>query len=90
MVIATVGWRRIPNCSTRSLLPRDTAIRHQREVGVGYFDAVASSDSGGLSSTTAFAGSTEADQFHDAPRAEIHRGDEDGLVSRHEWAVAAK
>ena len=93
MVIATVGWRRIPNCSTRSLLPEAegyTATRHQREVGVGYFDAVASSDSGGLSSTTAFAGSTEADQFHDAPRAEIHRGDEDGLVSRHEWAVAAK
>ncbi len=42
-----------------------TATRHQREVGVGYFDAVAMAISGGKSSTTAFAGSTEADQFHD-------------------------
>ena len=37
-----------------------TATRHQREVGVGYFDAVAMAISGGKSSTTAFAGSTEA------------------------------
>jgi isocitrate lyase len=42
-----------------------TATRHQREVGVGYFDAVATTISGGSSSTTAFAGSTEEDQFHD-------------------------
>jgi len=42
-----------------------TATRHQREVGVGYFDAVAMAISGGKSSTTALAGSTEADQFHD-------------------------
>ncbi len=43
-----------------------TATRHQREVGVGYFDAVAMAISGGTSSTTALAGSTEAAQFHDA------------------------
>ena len=68
-----------------------TATRHQREVGVGYFDAVATVASGGTSSTTAFAGSTEAAQFHDAPTApEVHRGDDDGLVHNHEWTVAAK
>ncbi|WP_184514685.1 isocitrate lyase [Muricoccus pecuniae] len=42
-----------------------TAVRHQREVGVGYFDAVATAASGGQSSTTALATSTEAAQFHD-------------------------
>jgi isocitrate lyase len=42
-----------------------TCVRHQREVGVSYFDAVATAASGGKSSTTAFAGSTEAAQFHD-------------------------
>ena len=40
-----------------------TATKHQREVGVGYFDAVATIVSGGLSSTTAMAGSTETAQF---------------------------
>nr|WP_229682516.1 isocitrate lyase [Siccirubricoccus deserti] len=43
-----------------------TAVRHQREVGVGYFDAVATAAGGGQSSTTALASSTEAAQFHDA------------------------
>jgi isocitrate lyase len=37
-----------------------TATRHQREVGVGYFDAVAMAISGGMSSTPALHGSTEA------------------------------
>ncbi|RVT91951.1 isocitrate lyase [Rhodovarius crocodyli] len=41
-----------------------TAVRHQREVGVGYFDAVAMAASGGQASTTAMAHSTEAAQFH--------------------------
>jgi isocitrate lyase len=45
-----------------------TAVRHQREVGTGYFDAVAMAISGGRSATTAMAGSTEAAQFHDSPR----------------------
>ena len=44
-----------------------TAVRHQREVGVGYFDAVATAASGGMASTTALATSTEAAQFHDDP-----------------------
>ncbi len=43
-----------------------TAVRHQREVGVGYFDAVAQAASGGKSSTTALKDSTEAAQFHHA------------------------
>ena len=42
-----------------------TATRHQREVGTGYFDAVALAISGGASSTTAMAGSTETAQFRD-------------------------
>jgi isocitrate lyase len=74
-----------------------TATRHQREVGVSYFDAVAMAVSGGKSSTTAFAGSTEADQFHAgtaAPPApsviSSPRYDHDeGLVHGHEWATSA-
>ncbi len=41
-----------------------TAVKHQREVGVGYFDAVAEAISQGQASTTAFKGSTEEEQFH--------------------------
>jgi isocitrate lyase len=68
-----------------------TATRHQREVGVGYFDAVATAVSGGQSSTTALSGSTEAAQFHDQPTtSHVHRGEDDGLVHNHEWAVTAK
>ena len=40
-----------------------SATRHQREVGTGYFDEVAMTISGGQSSTTALADSTEAAQF---------------------------
>ncbi|WP_424237904.1 isocitrate lyase [Bhargavaea ginsengi] len=40
-----------------------TATRHQREVGTGYFDEVSQVISGGQSSTTAMAGSTETAQF---------------------------
>ena len=48
-----------------------TAVRHQREVGTGYFDAVAVAISAGKSSTTAMAGSTETAQFHGSePRRE--------------------
>ena len=42
-----------------------TATRHQREVGTGYFDAVALALSGGKSTTTAMGDSTEAEQFHE-------------------------
>jgi isocitrate lyase len=40
-----------------------TATRHQREVGTGYFDAIASAVSGGQASTVALKESTEAAQF---------------------------
>lgn len=40
-----------------------TAVRHQREVGAGYFDRVAEVISGGEASTLALKGSTEEEQF---------------------------
>ena len=40
-----------------------TAIKHQREVGTGYFDEVKNVITGGASSTVALAESTEAEQF---------------------------
>lgn len=43
-----------------------TATKHQREVGTGYFDAVSMAITGGTSSTTAMAESTESDQFRPA------------------------
>ena len=43
-----------------------TATRHQREVGTGYFDAVATALSAGQASTTALGESTEAAQFQAA------------------------
>src|SRR5277367_3563459 len=65
-----------------------TATRHQREVGVGYFDAVAMVISGGRSSTTALAGSTETAQFHDnGTTTRTHHAHDDGLVHNHDWAV---
>jgi isocitrate lyase len=41
------------------------AVKHQRFVGTGYFDSVQQVITGGTSSTTALAGSTEAAQFQD-------------------------
>ena len=40
-----------------------TAVKHQREVGTGYFDTVTQTIQGGQSSTTALKGSTEEEQF---------------------------
>ncbi len=40
-----------------------TAVKHQREVGTGYFDLVSTAVNP-ASSTTALAGSTEEQQFH--------------------------
>src|SRR2546425_97348 len=40
-----------------------SAVKHQKFVGTGYFDEVAQTISAGQSSTTALAGSTEAEQF---------------------------
>jgi isocitrate lyase len=39
-----------------------TTVKHQREVGVSYFDAI--SEAVGAKSTVANKTSTEADQFH--------------------------
>jgi len=47
-----------------------TATRHQREVGAGYFDAVAQAVAGGTSSITALSGSTEEEQFESPARSE--------------------
>ena len=41
-----------------------TATKHQREVGAGYFDAVTTAVTAGLSSVTAMKGSTEEEQFN--------------------------
>ena len=46
-----------------------TAVKHQREVGTGYFDAVTTTIEGSQSSTTALRGSTEDEQFFDKPAA---------------------
>ena len=43
-----------------------TAVKHQREVGTGYFDAVTTTVQGAQSSTTALKHSTEDEQFFDA------------------------
>ncbi|MDQ3260391.1 MAG: isocitrate lyase [Pseudomonadota bacterium] len=45
-----------------------TAVKHQREVGTGYFDDVTTVIQGGQSSVTALTGSTEEAQFHDSPK----------------------
>lgn len=42
-----------------------SAVKHQREVGTGYFDEVTQVIEGGQSSTTALTGSTENEQFFD-------------------------
>src|SRR6202795_2422818 len=44
-----------------------SAVKHQRFVGTGYFDAVQNVISSGTASTTALAGSTETEQFHEMP-----------------------
>jgi isocitrate lyase len=48
-----------------------SATRHQREVGAGYFDAVTQIVTGGASSITTLAGSTEEEQF--ATKSELKR-----------------
>jgi isocitrate lyase len=51
------------------------AVKHQRFVGTGYFDALTQVISGGASSVTALAGSTEAEQFAELqPRARSQNG----------------
>src|SRR3954467_6097674 len=45
-----------------------TAVKHQREVGTGYFDEITQVVTGGNASTTALHGSTEDEQFFDAQK----------------------
>jgi isocitrate lyase len=45
-----------------------TAVKHQREVGTGYFDEVTQVVTAGKASTTALHGSTEDEQFFDEGR----------------------
>src|SRR3954454_21845808 len=45
-----------------------TAVKHQREVGTGYFDDITTTVSGGTASTQALNGSTEDKQFFDAKK----------------------
>jgi isocitrate lyase len=40
-----------------------TAVKHQREVGTGYFDQITQVVTAGKASTTALHGSTEDEQF---------------------------
>jgi isocitrate lyase len=47
-----------------------TAVKHQREVGTGYFDDLTQVIAGGRSSTTALRGSTEDAQFFDQQEAD--------------------
>ncbi|GAB2499889.1 isocitrate lyase [Pseudoxanthomonas sangjuensis] len=46
-----------------------TAVKHQREVGTGYFDTVTQAIQQGQSSTTALDGSTENEQFYETKAA---------------------
>jgi isocitrate lyase len=52
-----------------------TAVKHQREVGTGYFDAVTQAIQGGKSSTTALHGSTEDEQFFDSKKPMLKAAD---------------
>jgi isocitrate lyase len=62
-----------------------TAIRHQREVGTGYFDQVLMTVTGGQASTVALSESTEAEQFQGKTRkvsvAEVVRNSKDMRMS---------
>jgi len=49
-----------------------TAVKHQREVGTSYFDAVTQTIQGGQSSTTALKGSTEDEQFFEKKKPDLH------------------
>jgi isocitrate lyase len=63
---ASRGMGAYSDMQEREFAARDrgfTAVRHQREVGTSYFDAVAMAISAGQSSTTAMSGSTEREQF---------------------------
>ncbi len=54
------------------------AVKHQRFVGTGYFDAVQQVIAGGASSTTALEGSTESEQFEAKKPAAVHSNGNNG------------
>ncbi|CAI4222944.1 unnamed protein product [Auanema sp. JU1783] len=54
-----------------------SAVKHQREVGTGYFDHVSNAVTGGKSSTTALSGSTEEAQFQTTGTATASSEDEE-------------
>ena len=49
-----------------------TAVKHQREVGTSYFDAVTTTVQGSHASTTALRHSTEDEQFFEEPKKDLH------------------
>jgi isocitrate lyase len=64
------AYSRLQEAEFASEIGGYTATRHQREVGTGYFDAVAEALSGGQASTLALKESTEAAQFK-TPKKEV-------------------
>ena len=48
-----------------------SAVKHQREVGTSYFDAVTTTIQGSQASTTALKNSTEDEQFFDSKKPEL-------------------
>jgi isocitrate lyase len=58
------GYSRLQQAEFAAERSGFSAVRHQREVGTSYFDAVSMAISGGASTTTAMRDSTEAAQFH--------------------------
>lgn len=60
---AMAAYSELQQAELRSESTGYTATRHQREVGTGYFDAIATAVSGGQASTVALKESTESAQF---------------------------
>ena len=57
------AYARLQECEFADAAHGYTAVRHQHEVGTGYFDEVAKLIGGGESSTLALEASTESAQF---------------------------
>ena len=64
------------------------AVKHQRFVGTGYFDALTQVIAGGLSSTTALDGSTEQEQFAEIKTLSSARNMVRMLAASRFWASA--
>jgi len=58
------GYSRLQQAEFAAEAHGFSAVRHQREVGTSYFDAVSLAVTQGQSATTAMAESTETAQFH--------------------------